>query len=41
MCLFSSHLEQISEEGIALMAEHKSVAVLLPTTAYWMLFAIM
>lgn len=30
-----SHLEQISDEGIKLMAEHKSVAVLLPTTAYF------
>lgn len=30
----NSHLEQISKEGIRLMAENKSVAVLLPTTAY-------
>lgn len=33
--MISSHLEQISDEGIQLMAEHKSVAVLLPTTAYF------
>ena len=31
-----SHLECISEEGVKLMAEHKSVAILLPTTAWIM-----
>lgn len=31
-----SHLECISEEGMRLMAENKSVAVLLPTTAWIM-----
>lgn len=29
-----SHLEEISEEGIAAMAVKPSVAVILPTTAY-------
>lgn len=29
-----SHLEEISEEGIAAMARSKSAAVILPTTAY-------
>lgn len=29
-----SHLEEISDEGIRAMAVVKSVAVLLPTTAY-------
>ena len=29
-----SHLEEISDEGIRAMAIVKSVAVLLPTTAY-------
>ena len=28
-----SHLECISDEGVKMMAEHKSVAILLPTTA--------
>lgn len=32
----SSHLECISDKGIELMAEHKSVAILLPTTAWIM-----
>ena len=31
--MINSHLECISEEGANLMAEHKSVAILLPTTA--------
>ncbi len=31
--MINSHLECISEEGVKLMAEHKSVAILLPTTA--------
>lgn len=29
-----SHLEKISDEGIGAMSSAKSVAVLLPTTAY-------
>ena len=29
-----SHLEKVSDEGIRLMAEHASVATLLPTTAH-------
>jgi len=29
-----SHLEEISDEGIAAMAKNESVAVILPTTAY-------
>lgn len=29
-----SHLEEISEEGIKMMASSSSVAVVLPTTAY-------
>ena len=31
-----SHLECISDKGMRLMAEHKSVAILLPTTAWIM-----
>ena len=29
-----SHLEEVSDEGIAAMAKHGTVAVILPTTAY-------
>ena len=29
-----SHLEEVSDEGIASMAKHGTVAVILPTTAY-------
>jgi len=29
-----SHLEEISDDGILAMAESKSIAVILPTTAY-------
>ena len=35
--LFNSHLEEITEQGILDMAKSKSVACLLPSTAYeWM-----
>ena len=29
-----SHLEEVSDKGIAAMAKHGTVAVILPTTAY-------
>lgn len=32
--LAMSHLEEISDEGIRMMAEQGSIAVILPTTAY-------